>query len=176
MDQLNASETINFEAADVRLPVFGGIDDVTGVGGCEDAFAKAFSVPRNERSWEMVGAAPFTMKCLESEKVQIDESDPNFGKCKTIEATHHNATTPLTAKGCNGELMKVVLNWAALDDEPVTAPFTDESVAAIAAAKNHGQFFKLHKGMHLTHDDVLKAEELKERSVKVEELQKEKKN
>ena len=60
----------------------------------------------------MVGAAPFTMKRLESDKVRIDESDPNFLNCESIEAANHNATLTLTltAKGLNGELMKVVLN------------------------------------------------------------------
>ena len=56
----------------------------------------------------MVGTAPFTMKCLESEKVQINEMDPNFGKCESIEAANHNATSMSTAKGFDGELTKVV--------------------------------------------------------------------
>ena len=55
-------------------------------------------------------------------------------------------------------------------------PFTNKLVAVIASVKMHGQCFKLHKGMHCTHDDCCKAEELKERSAKVEELEKEKKN
>ena len=173
---MDAQETINLEAVDVGLLVFGGTDEVAGISGCEDAFAKAFSVERNERSWEMVGAAPFTMKCLESDEVRIDESDPNFSNHKSIEAANHNATSMLTAKGFNGELMKVVSNRTAHENEPVTAPFTNESVAGIASTKTPGQFFKLHNRMHHTHDDVLKAEELKERSVKVEKLQKEKKN
>ena len=107
---MDAGKTINFKAIDIGSPVFGGTDDVTGVGGCEDAFAKAFSAQRNKRSWEMVGAAPFTMKCLESNKARADETNPNFSNCKTIEAANHNAASSLTAKGFDGELMKVVSN------------------------------------------------------------------
>ena len=65
---MHAKEAINFEPVDVGLLVFGGTDAVTGVAGDEDAFSKAFSVQRNKRSWEMVGAAPLTMECLESNK------------------------------------------------------------------------------------------------------------
>ena len=75
-----------------------------------NAFAEAFSVERNERSWEIVGAAPFAVKCLELDKVRINQSDPNFSECERIEAANHNATSVLTAKGFNGELMKVVSN------------------------------------------------------------------
>ena len=63
-----------------------------------------------------------------------------------------------------------------MEDEAVAVPFGDESAQGVATAKNAGQFFKLRRGMHLTHDDVFKAEELKERGAKVEELQKENKN
>ena len=55
-------------------------------------------------------------------------------------------------------------------------PFADKSIQGIASVKTHGQHFKLHKGMHLTHDDVFKAVELKERGARVEELQKKKKS
>ena len=58
----------------------------------------------------------------------------------------------------------------------MTVPLAEESIAAVALSKNSGLFFKLHKGMHSTHDDVFKAEKLKERGAEVEELQKEKKN
>ena len=63
-----------------------------------------------------------------------------------------------------------------LEDEAVAVPFGDESAQGVAAVKNAGQFFKLRRGMHLTHDDVFKAEELKERGAKVEELLKRKKH
>ena len=49
-------------------------------------------------------------------------------------------------------------------------------VAGAASAKSAGKLFKLHEGMNSTHDDVFKAEKLKERGAEVEELQKEKKN
>ena len=58
----------------------------------------------------------------------------------------------------------------------VTVASTEASVAGIASAKNSGQFFKLHKGMHFTRDDVFKARGLEERRAEVEELQEEKKN
>ena len=160
---MNAGETTNFKAVDVTLLVFGGMDDVTGTDGCEDAFAEAFSVERNERSWETVGAAPSTVKCLESNKVRINKTDPNFGGCETIEAANHNATSTSTAKGFDVELMKVVSNRAAFEGEGVTVPFTKELVEGIASAKTAGQFFRLHKGVHFTCDNVFKALELKER-------------
>ena len=61
-------------------------------------------------SWEMVGAAPFTMKCLESNKVRIDESDPSFSDHESVEVANHNTASMSTAKGFDGELMKVVSN------------------------------------------------------------------
>ena len=126
-NRLDVSEAINFEAADITLIVFGGTDEVAGrIGGCKDAFAKAFSVGRNKRSWEMVGAAPSTMRCLESDKARVDELDPNFTNCKSIKAANHSATSMLTAKGFNGELMKVVSNHTAHENRPVTAPFTQK--------------------------------------------------
>ena len=51
---LDASETINLKAVDAGSLVFGGTDEVAGISGHKDAFAKAFLVERNERSWEMV--------------------------------------------------------------------------------------------------------------------------
>ena len=107
---MDAGATIDFKAIDIGLLVLGGTDDVTGVAGCKDAFAKAFSAQRNKRSQEMVGAAPFTMNCLESDEVLVDKSDPNFSDCESIKAANHNATSASTAKGFNGELMKVVSN------------------------------------------------------------------
>ena len=107
---MNASETVNFKAVDIGLLVFGGTDDINGTGGHEDAFAEAFSTERNGRLWEMVGAAPFTMKCLESNKGRADETNLNFSNHKTVKAANHNAALSSTAKGFNGELMKVVSN------------------------------------------------------------------
>ena len=76
----------------------------------------------------MVGAAPPTMRRLQSNKVRTDEMDPNFSAHETIEAANHSATSMSASKGFNGELMKVVLNGAAFDDEPITMPFAEESV------------------------------------------------
>ena len=78
---------------DIRLLVFGGTDEVTGVASCEDASTKAFSVQRNKKSWEIVGAAPLVMKCSESDKVQIDGTDPNFSNHETVEAAGHDAAS-----------------------------------------------------------------------------------
>ena len=76
----------SFANVDFGLLVFGGVNAVAGIGGCQNAFAKAFSVERNKRSWEVVGAAPLTMKCLNSDKVRhLDETDPNFSKYRRIE-------------------------------------------------------------------------------------------
>ena len=107
---MDARKAVNFEAVGVSLMVFGGTNKVTRISGCEDAFAKAFSVQRNKRSWEMVGATPPAVTRLESNEAQANETDANFSTCETVEASNHIATSMLTAKGFNGELTRVVSN------------------------------------------------------------------
>ena len=111
------------------FPVLGGTDGVTRFGGCDDAFARAFSVQRNERSWMIVEAAPLIMKCFELDKVRINEAHLNFSEHDAVKAVNHNATFTSMAKEFDGELMKVESSRAAFEDEPVSAPFFKEFLA-----------------------------------------------
>ena len=61
----------------------------------------------------MVTAAPFAMKCSESDKVSADETNPNFSNCETIKADNRNTASASTAKGFKGKSMMVVSNCAA---------------------------------------------------------------
>ena len=62
-------------------------------------------------------SCPFTMRRLESDGARVDELDPNFTSHESIEAANHDATLTSTAKGLNGELMKVMLNCTACENE-----------------------------------------------------------
>ena len=56
----------------------------------------------------MVRAAPFTMKCLESDEVGIGETNPNFSGCETAKDADHDAVSLSAGKGFAGKSMKVV--------------------------------------------------------------------
>jgi hypothetical protein len=46
-----------------------------GLQAIPPIFATAFSYERNIRSWEKVGAVPFTMNCLHNEAVHVEVND-----------------------------------------------------------------------------------------------------
>ena len=64
-----------------------------GIGSHESVHAKGFLVGGSKHSWELAGAAPLAMKCPDSSKAsQVDNTGSDFGDCKRIKATDHNAS------------------------------------------------------------------------------------
>ena len=53
----------------IGLLIFGGTDPITKRVGYCNAFQEALSKEKFLEAWAKVGAAPLTMKCLESDKV-----------------------------------------------------------------------------------------------------------
>ena len=68
--QKRNNKPVSFAPSLVGLFVFGGTDPETNISGWRNAFVIAFSKEKCLHSWSKVGAAPFTMACLESETVR----------------------------------------------------------------------------------------------------------
>ena len=139
----------------IGVLVFRGTDDVTRVRHYKDAFAVAFSPERNRHAWAVVGAAPLTRSCLSFDKVRHDcEDDPLNSVFKQIEESNHNACALLTARGLNGDKMKVRLrNIKKTEAKPVTVPYTKERQEALLKAKTHCLRFLETGGGTLSSDD-----------------------
>ena len=62
-----------------------------GLQAIPPIFSTAFSYERNIRSWEKVGAVPFTMNCLNDESVCIEIDDAQDDSLLAIEQKHKEA-------------------------------------------------------------------------------------
>ena len=155
--------------------MFGGFDLVTDLGGYTDAFASSFTHKKNREAWEKVGAAPLTMACLKSAKVNHNcETDPNQETYRAIDERNKLACALLQNKGLHGEGFRLKLSEAAIA-KPLTIGHSEDRYKQLAMATTHGERFFVTGGDHACTDDVFKAFEYKDRLQKIAELKKERK-
>ena len=110
-DRKQAEKPLGVAAWMIGLLVFGGTDPEAPEAKkrhLDDAFAIAFSKEKNRDAWLKVGAAPFTMECLKSDKVRHDmgSDDPQAAKLGEIQAKNHLACDILSLRGFKGDLLR----------------------------------------------------------------------
>jgi hypothetical protein len=153
-----------------------------------DAFAEAFSIPRNLSCWKKCGAVPLTMAPLHSKAIRREvpiglaaaaldpekEEDKEIALMKSLESMNQFYCDVLSANGCDGlQLQKDAPTRAT--HVAVTQPHSDLRVAAVKNAKTAGQLFHATGGHHLNSNDFFKANALKVRDTRCKELETKKK-
>lgn len=88
----------------VGLMVFGGTDPATSFTVVKGAFEEGFSCATCRSTWETVGAAPITRKCLDYPQVQ--KTLGKGSKEYNVQLSNDFAMNKLTQAGFKGHLMK----------------------------------------------------------------------
>ena len=148
----------------------------------DDAFAHAFTQDnKNKRAWEKVGADPFTMACLQSDKVRHEDAsgDPTAMAAKLREIEAKNNLVCDLLKGVHkfkGDLMRCDILKSAIASAAVavTVPHSKERIEAFAKATRAGERFLVTGWEHLSTDDAFKAAELANWQAKIQTLEKNK--
>ena len=92
----------------IGLLIFGGTDPITKRGGYRNAFQEAFSKEKCLEAWAKVGAAPLTMKCMESDKFRHelteynDDDNPLAEFYRAMQAHNDFSVAWLNANGLSG--------------------------------------------------------------------------
>jgi hypothetical protein len=167
--RLTAEKNFSLQPKFVGLPLFGGVDRETGykVEVADGAFQKGFSKERCLAAWKKVGAASedglITWACLEDPKVLHDLGDDgNTNQAYwAVQTANNNVIAALTQAGYNADWLKAVFRWLGEEEHPVTQPNTLARQHALANVQTHGGWFHWSgRGMHLTCNNVLIAEEI----------------
>jgi hypothetical protein len=88
----NPSAPVTLSHKSYGLLLSGHVADTErGLQAIPPIFSTAFSYERNIRSWEKVGAVPFTMNCLNDESVCIEIDDAQDDSLLAIEQKHEEA-------------------------------------------------------------------------------------
>ena len=157
-EKLAQGKIVSLKPDVVGLLVFGGMDPLTKSSNYYDAYAIAFSPEKNLAAWAVVGAAPLTRKCLESDKITHNsESDPQQVQYEEIENTNHNACHLLIAKDYNGDMLKVLLKKK---EKKTTVANPRSDVQWVADSKLYGMKFIWTGADHLCTDLNFNAAEL----------------
>ena len=95
----------------IGLIIFGGTNPITKRVCYRNDFQEAFSKEKCLEAWAKVGAAPLTMKCLESEKVRNeltednDDDNPLAEFYRAMQAHNDLSVAWLNANGLSGKHM-----------------------------------------------------------------------
>jgi hypothetical protein len=154
------------------LLVFGGVDDDTKLV-LESAFEVGFSRKRCLDSWEKIGAAPPTRKCLNDPQVRksIDSDNDYALLVNSVQEANEYAVYSLTEAGYNGNQLQalVAIKPTELWTAPITEWMSRERIELLARANTHGKKFFATGGSHVCSDDFFKAQSLIAREEEVAE-------
>ena len=184
--RLSADVSLSLQPKLVGLPMFGGIDHDTGFNVEVSAFEQGFSREKCVWSWRKVGAATeegVTRACLSNKMAMRVIGDGSNDEDKTllrylILVANDNAVYALTQVGYDATFLQATLinkTSAGEDAGRITEPYTVERVCALAEAKEHGGWFHVTHGSHVTHDDFFASNELRDRQAERVVMMKKKK-
>ena len=161
------------------LLVFGGVDDKTKLE-LESAFEVGFSRQRCLDSWEKIGAAPPTRKCLDDPQVRKSiDSDKEYALLvNSVQEANEYAVYSLTEAGYDGSALQalVTIKPTELRAAPITERMSRERIELLARANTHGKKFFATGGSHVCSDDFFKAQALLAREEEISEKMKLKKS
>ena len=152
--------------------------------GLRNAFEQAFSYKKNVKIWAEIGLNPFNRSCLQDHNVKheiitdtngvIDvDADPLSVKLLQIEDMNKRSTDLLNLHGLDGDILKT--SAPRLDKSKtsvsVTAPRSRARQDLLAKASTAGSRFYATGGEMLNSDDYFIAEERKQRTIEVNQLE-----
>ena len=100
----------------IGLLIFGGTNPIKKRGGYHNAFQEAFRKEKCLEAWAKIGAAPLTMKCLESNKVRHgytednDDDNPLAEVYRAIQVQNDFSVSWLNANEFSGKHMVAKFN------------------------------------------------------------------
>ena len=141
----------------IGLLIFGGTDPITKRGGYRISFQEAIIKEKCLEDWAKVGAAPLTMKCLESETIwhelteDNDDDNPLAKVYRAMQAQNDFSIAWLNVNGLSGKHMVAKVSIMKKNRILYSAdcPQTRRSdQQQIAKAKSRGQLFTATQGSH----------------------------
>jgi hypothetical protein len=161
------------------LLVFGGVDPETKLV-LESAFEIGFSRQRCLDSWDKIGAAPPTRKCLNDPQVRksIDIDKDYALLVNSVQEANEYALYSLTEAGYDGSALQALVTIKPTEHRtaPITERMSRERVELLARANTHGKKFFATGGSHVCSDDFFKAQALLAREEETAEKTKLKKS
>ena len=140
------------------LLVFGGVDKDTGLE-LESAFDLGFCQENCLASWEKVGAAPLTRKCLNDPQVRksLDEDKDYTLLVNSVQEANEYACYVLTEGGYNGSVLQalVIIKPTEIEPRKFTECNSKERIVLLARANTHGNKFFVTGGSHVCSDEFV---------------------
>jgi hypothetical protein len=133
------------------LLVFAGVDGDTKLV-LNSAFELGFSRQRCLDSWENIGAAPPTCKCLNDPQVRKSFDENND---YAIQEANEYAVYLLTDAGYDGNQLQalVAIKPIELWTAPITERMSQERIELLSRANTHSKKFFVTGGSHVSSDD-----------------------
>ena len=157
-EQVNQDMSVSVPQFKHGFLVFGGVDKDMGLE-LESAFNLGFSRENCLASWEKVGAAPLTCKCLNDPQVRKSlNKDKDYALLvSSIQEANEYACYALTEGGYDGSALQALDIIKPTETEPrkFTERNSKERIALLARANTHGKKFFVTGGSHVCSDDFL---------------------
>jgi hypothetical protein len=142
--------------------VFGGLDNETGLE-LESAFELGFSREQCLSSWEKIGAAPLTCKCLSKPQVRkLLDLDKDYALLvNSVQEANEYAVYALTEGGYDGSALQALVlirptKTRMIEGGPIMERMSQEQIELLAKVNTHGKKFFATGGSHVCSDDFLK--------------------
>jgi hypothetical protein len=124
------------------------------------AFEIGFLCQRCLDSWEKIGAAPPTRKCLDDPQVRKSiDMDKNYALLvNLVQEANEYAVYSLTEAGYDGSALQALVTIKPTERRttPITERMSRERIELLARANNHGKKFVATGGCHVCSDVFLK--------------------
>jgi hypothetical protein len=154
----------------VGLPLFGGVDQETGLEVETYAFQEAFVPSRCISAWRKVGAATdngITRACLDDVQVKAigDGNKDTDQLYLAIQMANDLAIYTLTMGGCEAQWLNTTLKKKKVGEESICVPNTAARREWVAIAHGHGGQFHASNSMNITDNNIFIAFKMKDQVV-----------